>query len=336
MASKARSGLVSYAGDSEISDSDEERISTSASPPGHQTVFLTNNLGIPSLQPRLVSSPPLLPKPVVHAAPTTTLVDYGDEDQNDSKGDNSATFEDTFTYETQEDNVVSTIASEKSAEAANVVPLIEVTQNSPCDVPVFLSFSDVVLPPEPLVKCSKGLQNKIIGLLQKKSDSGIDLTSSLQQRKDLRNPSIYEKLVEFCNLDEFGTNYPEHLYNPKEWDEASFYDNLFVEQRKEYVKKEKAKHTIEFVTGTKRPLASSTIKTDPVKKARRSKWDISTSSGPESGGSRGASPNAGRDRPPLLGSAPTGMQPRVLQTGIVGAQARVQASQLSKELSKAQ
>ena len=88
------------------------------------------------------------------------------------------------------------------------------------------------------------------------------------------------------------------------------------------MKREKAKlgHiTVEFVTGTKR-LAS-------IGK-RRSKWDIRSNSGPESGrGSRGTSPTLIRDRPPLLGSAPTGMQPRVLQTGVVGAQVRAQANQ---------
>lgn len=329
MASRSgRSGLVSYAGDSEISDSEDERTSTSTSPPAHQAVFFTtNNLGIPRSEPRLVSSPPSLPKPVVQAAPTTALVDYGDEDQNDSKGDNM--LEDTSSSVDLANAEGSTVSEDS----------MEVSQNSPCSAPLFLSSRDVLLPPEPVAKCSKSLQSKIVNLLQRKADSGIDLTSSLQQRKDLRNPSIYEKLVHFCNLDEFGTNYPEQLYAPKAWGEESFYDNLFREQKKEYIKK--AKHdrtTVEFVTGTKRPLVipATTAKPDPVKKARRSKWDVSTNSGPESGGSRGASPSAGRDRPPLLGSAPIGMQPRVLQTGVVGAQARVQATQLNKELSKAQ
>lgn len=321
-------------GDSEISDSEDER-TTSTSPPAHQPVFFTtNNLGIPRSEPRLVSSPPSLPKPVVQAAPTTTLVDYGDEDQNDSKGEN--VLDDTSS------SVDLANVPEGSTVSEELVPgSMEVPESSPGSAPIFLSSRDVLLPPEPVTKCSKSLQSKIVNLLQKKADSGIDLTSSLQQRKDLRNPSIYEKLVHFCNLDEFGTNYPAHLYDPKAWGEDSFYDNLFKEQKKEYIKKEKAKHertTVEFVTGTKRPLVvpttTATAKPDPVKKARRSKWDISTNSGPESGGSRGASPSAGR--PPLLGSAPIGMQPRVLQTGVVGAQARVQATQLSKELSKAQ
>lgn len=334
--SKGRSGLVSYGGDSEISDSEDERTSITMSPPGLSTIIPTNNLGIPSSRPRLVSSPPALPRPVVEAAPITMLVDYGEEDQNDSKGDNSATFDDTFQFPSEEvsepdpETRQSPLAPSKPA----IVIADEDSSHNSSYTPLFLNTRDVLLPPEVLTKCSKNLQGKIISFLQKKSTSGVDLNSSLQQRKDLRNPSIYEKLVEFCNLDELGTNYPEHLYNPKELADDSFYDNLFKEQRKEYMKKEKSKldrTTIEFVTGTKRPPSSaSSAKIETLKKPRRSKWD----SGPESGGSRGASPNASRDRP-LLGSGPIVMQPRVLQTGVVGAQAKAQASQLNKELSMA-
>lgn len=313
-----KSGLVSYGGDSEISDSEDEgRISMSISPTESKTVaLLTNNLGIPQSQPR-VPSPPL-PKPVVQAAPVTSLVDYIDEDHHDI-----SVPEEVFYVHTA--NVV-----EGGKNDGNGIPL-EVKYA----VPLFLQTCDIILPPEPSIACSKRLQNKILDLLEK-AGSGIDLNSSLQERKDLRNPSIYEKLVHYCDLDEFGTNYPEDLYNPKEWTEESYYDNLFKEQKKEYTKKEKAKldrTTVEFVTGTKRQLPANS-KSEPVKRQRRTKWDIATSSsGPESGGSRGSSPSSGR--PPLLGNAPIGMQPRVLQSGVVGAQAKAQASQLSKELSKA-
>ncbi len=317
--------LVSYGGDSEISDSEDERASVSTSPPGPQSVVPTNILGIPGSIPRVVSSPPSLPRPVVEAAPTTGfgLVDYGDEDHNESK----VVFEDSCISIEDEEN------GELSPKKDDI-PAIEVTLYSSGHTPLYLDTKDVLLPVEPAHKCSKALQSKIINLLQKKASSGLDLNSSLQQRKDLRNPSIYDKLVQFCDLDEFGTN----LHDPNEWLEDSFYDNLFKEQRKEYVKKEKAKvdrTMVEFVTGTKRPQVATTTtgKTEPPKKPRRSKWDMVTNSGAESGGSRGTSPT--RDRPPLLGSAPTGMQPRVLQTGSVGAKARAQASQLNKELSKA-
>ena len=324
----ARSGLVSYGGDSEISDSEDERVSISVSPPVFQA---TNSLGIPLTKPRLLHSPPSLPKLVVQAAPATALVDYGDDDHNDSKIDNYPLVEEEFySPSSVNERNKGTMDVDRYDASSN-----EVGKEFESEIS-YLNTRDIVIPPEPLVKCSKILQSRIITLLQKKAGSGVDMNSSLQQRKDLRNPSIYEKLVQFCNLDEFGTNYPEDLYNPREWTEDSHYHNLFKEQKKEYVKKEKAKldrTTVEFVTGTKRPPAPTpTAKVETGKKKRRTKWDISNSSGPESGG---PSPAGSHDRPPLLGNAPIGMQPRVLQTGIVGAQARAQASHLSKELSKA-
>ena len=191
------------------------------------------------------------------------------------------------------------------------------------------------MPPEPPGRCSNSLQDKITTLLKKKA-MGVDLSENIQNRKDFRNPSIYEKLVSFCKLDEFGSNYPDHIYNPHEWNEESFYKNLRKAQMKAYEKKERAKlerTKVEFVTGTKRPAPTTSASSNPpeilsLKKPRRSKWDISVGSGGESGGSRGTSPS--KERPPLLGAAPRGMQP----LSMVGAQAKVQATQLNKELSR--
>ena len=40
------------------------------------------------------------------------------------------------------------------------------------------------------------------------------------------NYSIYDKLVQFLGLDEFGTNYPKERFDPHEWMEESHYDHL--------------------------------------------------------------------------------------------------------------
>ena len=34
------------------------------------------------------------------------------------------------------------------------------------------------------------------------------MNDTLRAHKDFRNPSIYEKLIQYCDIDEFGTNYP--------------------------------------------------------------------------------------------------------------------------------
>lgn len=344
MDEKQRSGLVSYGGDSEISDSEDERTSWSSSPP--YPVVVTNTLGIPTSKPRQPSSPPSFVKPEVHLAPLTGLVDYhldDDEDAEHSKVvDTSTTADEVFKPDI---NTLSSIQQDEVTKGKAIdvfeddlkVPSVkndssleqrDKEEDKSC---LFLPLSGICLPPEPQGRCSNSLQVKIVSLLKKKA-VGVDLGESIQNRKDFRNPSIYEKLVSFCKLDEFGSNYPEDTYNPHEWGDESLYKNLRKAQMKAYEKKERAKlerTKVEFVTGTKRPAPTAVVTSgaaEVVKKPRRSKWDIS--GGTESGGSRGASPH--KERPPLLGAAPRGMQP----LSVVGAQAKAQATQLSKDLAR--
>ena len=102
-----------------------------------------------------------------------------------------------------------------------------------------LSKFKVELPPEPSGRCSNKLQDKITRLLEKKHKENIDLNASVQNRKLYRNPSIYEKLVKHCSINETGTNYPESLFDIKSWTEESFYDNLLKAQKEAHEKKEK-------------------------------------------------------------------------------------------------
>ena len=329
-----RLGLVSYTGDSEISDEDEaEHESKGHTPPA----VAMQGLGIPSSRSRYLSTtPPSFLPPVVQSAPSIGLVAYNEDDEmNDSKddavfvappgeiGETSASDGERVSHTPEESSQPSSTLSVEFTED----PKSETEQD--VDVlatPLFLPLTSAQLPPEPPGRCSKALQEKVVSLLQKSQTLRLDLNQHLQGRKDFRNPSIYEKLVTVSNLDEFGTNFPEHLYNPKAWGEESHYNNLLDAQKKAYEKKEKAKlqdrTKIEFVKGTKRPVVAtlsagsgasavgSTATAEPVKKARKSKWDVSTA---DSGGSKGNTPN---------------------KLGEVGAQARAQATHLSKELSK--
>lgn len=316
-----RSGLVSYPSGSEISDSEDEGLPTGNTPP----TVTVHGLGIPTSKSHQSSTPPSFMMPVVHtSAPNIGLVPaYEDEEElNDSKDNTEDVFVSPAQILNSENSTAHPLPS-LSHQSGGDVPAIEITDDSLQETedadstrPLFLPLSKVQLPPEPPGRCSTALQEKIVALLEKKNRLGLDLNKNVQARKDFRNPSIYDKLVQFCNLDEFGTNYPEHLFNPKEWGEESYYDNLLKAQKKAYEKKEKAKlGKVEFVTGTKRPAAASTVGTttgqEPPKKQRKSKWDVST----ESTGSRGSSPSKEK-------------------TSGVGAQALAQASQLNKELSK--
>ncbi|NXC80946.1 S30BP protein, partial [Cercotrichas coryphoeus] len=129
-----------------------------------------------------------------------------------------------------------------------------------------MSPDEIKIPPEPPGRCSNQLQDKIEKLYEKKMKEGMDMNSIIQKKKAFRNPSIYEKLIQFCSIDEFGTNYPKDMFDPHSWSEDSYYEALAKAQKIEMDKWKKAKkeHTkIEFVTGTKKGTtsAASTVTT---------------------------------------------------------------------------
>lgn len=97
------------------------------------------------------------------------------------------------------------------------------------------------LPPEPTGKCAPELQEKISNLFYKVQHEGLDVNKEIQSKKTFRNPSIYEKLIDYCGLNEFGTNYPPHIYDPLRWGKESFYDELAKVQKIEMDKRDKEK-----------------------------------------------------------------------------------------------
>ncbi|KAJ8932900.1 hypothetical protein NQ318_023201, partial [Aromia moschata] len=60
----------------------------------------------------------------------------------------------------------------------------------------------ITIPPEPPGHCSIELQEKITKLYEKMQTQQLDMNGVIQKRKDFRNPSIYEKLIQFCGLNE--------------------------------------------------------------------------------------------------------------------------------------
>ncbi|NXQ06177.1 S30BP protein, partial [Vidua macroura] len=130
-----------------------------------------------------------------------------------------------------------------------------------------MSPDEIKIPPEPLGRCSNQLQDKIKKLYEWKMKEGIDMNYIIQNKKEFRNPSIYEKLIQFCSIDEIGTNYPKDMFDPHSWSEDSYYEALAKAQKTEMDKLNKAKKErtkIEFVTGIKkgtRSAASTTTTT---------------------------------------------------------------------------
>ncbi|KAJ1072003.1 hypothetical protein K5549_013870 [Capra hircus] len=90
-----------------------------------------------------------------------------------------------------------------------------------------MSPDEIKIPPEPPGRCSNHLQDKIQKLYERKIKEGMDMNYIIQRKKEFRNPrasgsgplstlwpssfSIYEKLIQFCAIDELGTNYPKRL-----------------------------------------------------------------------------------------------------------------------------
>lgn len=134
----------------------------------------------------------------------------------------------------------------------------------------------VVIPPNPPGACPAETQQKITDLYRKMDSGRLDMNNLIQQRKDFRNPSIYEKLIQYCSINELGTNYPPDRFDPFKWTKDSYYEELAKVQKAEMEKLEKArkeKTKIEIVSGTaKRPNAAATATEEDAKK-RKSKWD---------------------------------------------------------------
>ncbi|CAD7013993.1 SAP30-binding protein [Ceratitis capitata] len=125
------------------------------------------------------------------------------------------------------------------------------------------------LPPEPKGKPSAELVEKIKHLYDKMETTNMDMNRVIQGRKEFRNPSIYEKLIQYCDINEFGTNYPPEIYDPLQWGPESYYEELARIQKNEMLKRQKERKDtdkIEQATALAR-------KVEEEAKKRKSKWD---------------------------------------------------------------
>lgn len=125
------------------------------------------------------------------------------------------------------------------------------------------------LPPEPKGKCSGELQDKINLLYEKMKYTQMDMNRVIQERKEFRNPSIYEKLIQFCDINEFGTNYPPEIYDPQQWGTESYYEELAKTQKVEMDRREKERKD----TSKVELALAAAKKVEEEAKRRKSKWD---------------------------------------------------------------
>ena len=225
-----------------------------------------------------------LSKPPVRITP---LVSYarGDESESDSDESESDESDEEFSLKAlkkkaklQEQRARSTPNEELSPASFVEKPEMIRDESNDSRISSANTVDQVRLPPEPEGRCSRSLQDKISRMLEKKKLSSLSLNDHVQRKKDFRNPSIYEKLVSYCNIDEYGTNYPRNLFNPSSWGVESYYDALAKAQKEAHDKKEKEKHKkgqVEFIKATKKITAGGSAIAIQVseEKQKSSKWD---------------------------------------------------------------
>lgn len=144
--------------------------------------------------------------------------DFIDDDVVDDFDHNSDSLQENDNASGQDDQTMQTI-SEMSDDTGGggdkqdgVVDLEDVSQDKEAsdenDLPLQPS-KKIRLPSEPPLKCSSELQEKFTRLFERKMKQGFNMNAIIQSNKQFRNPSIYEKLIIRCNIDELGTNYPK-------------------------------------------------------------------------------------------------------------------------------
>ncbi|XP_006001741.1 SAP30-binding protein isoform X2 [Latimeria chalumnae] len=180
-------------------------------------------------------------------------IEEGDERQeDDEENSKQSEEEDSETEKLYTDGIKELLDGEKKDPQELVASFSEKVRNMLPD--------EIKIPPEPVGRCSNHLQEKIQKLYDRKMHEGLDMNNIIQRKKEFRNPSIYEKLIQFCDIDELGTNYPKDMFDPHGWSEDSYYEALAKAQKVEMDKLEKAKKErtkIEFVTGTKKGTTTS-------------------------------------------------------------------------------
>lgn len=158
-------------------------------------------------------------------------------------------------YEDDEPNQAEEVDEEKNADNAETTDKLA----------KYIQKYGFELPPEPKGKLDPKLQETVSNINQKVKNSAFDLNQYIQEKKEFRNPSIYDKLIQFCNINELDTNFPPEIYDISIYGPESFYEELAKAQKLEMDKLEKQKKE-----NTKTEVMI--IKTAESIK-RKSKWD---------------------------------------------------------------
>ncbi|CAH8842755.1 unnamed protein product [Trichobilharzia szidati] len=125
---------------------------------------------------------------------------------------------------------------------------------------------EIQLPPEPTGHCSMVLQERVERAVRRmRLDISYDPNRAIQDNKAFRNPSIYEKLIDFLKIDEKGSNFPKEIYDPYRWGPQSYYEELAKVQNREIdrlMKLQKEQKKTEANTSTTTATTAATTNTN--------------------------------------------------------------------------
>jgi hypothetical protein len=119
------------------------------------------------------------------------------------------------------------------------------------------------LNPESKSKPNPKLQEMVTNITQKMiKNPDYDLNQYIQAEKKFRNPSIYDKLIQYCDINELGTNFPPETWDISVYGPDAYYEELAKAQKSEMDKLEKQK--------------KENVKTsvNVIEGKRKSKWDV--------------------------------------------------------------
>ncbi|XP_037929421.1 SAP30-binding protein-like [Teleopsis dalmanni] len=278
MSKSALASLTAQYTDSENEDDQADDSGDSQNSQSSQVIIPQQNISAQLLQPKPIS--PVEIKKKKRNKKVRRLVSYQDDTIISDEDDDLET-ETSQSSESEEEKEkgVSTESSSTNAEESETPMEVDndlasesikdVSNLSKIDKHSKYAHYNFTLPPEPKGKPSAELVEKVRQLYEKMDSNNMDMNRLIQGRKEFRNPSIYEKLIQFCDINEFGTNYPPEIYNPHQWGPESFYEELARVQKNEMLKRQKERKETD-------KIEQATVlarKVEEEAKKRKSKWD---------------------------------------------------------------
>ncbi|KAF9528648.1 HCNGP-like protein-domain-containing protein [Crepidotus variabilis] len=132
--------------------------------------------------------------------------------------------------------------------------------------PAVPELSDWGIPPDSSNKCDSSLQAKLsqFSTLKKDPINPKHFNDSLMSNRSFRNPHLYAKLVEFVDVNERVTNFPQDLWDPQNV-KPEWFANRIAESQKE---RSERQSTAQAPGKRSRIDFASTAEKEPARKSR--------------------------------------------------------------------